>query len=223
MVTRLGGLPLIPTPLPNRPGVPTPTLPVPTNPPLVQPAPWRPGTGVRWMKPAYDITIPDNLGRPPRTTDVTVKSGFDGKTPAEVVDLVKGNLTNALHPSNVRLVEQSIKDNHKAFTMAVSNMFVANSPPNRFVSNLLQTNAVTVQMTMSSVNPVIIQARGPGTPGLSWYGKGPNGDWVQIPKPKYPVVAQSQLRLAPAPGLTMEYKKWSTPALAGVLTTITEL
>jgi hypothetical protein len=224
MVSRIGGSPLIPTPLPNRPTGPTgPTIPVPTNPPVVvQPAPWRPG-GTPWMKPAYDITIPDNLGRAPRTTDVTIKAGFDGRSPDQVVDLVRGNLTNALLPANQRLVDQSIRDNHKAFTMAVSNMFVAGSPPNRFVTNLLQNSTVTVQMTLSSVQPVIIQAKGPGTPGLSWYGKGPNGDWVQIPKPKYAVVAQSQVRLSPAPGLTMEYKKWSLPALAGPLSTITEL
>jgi hypothetical protein len=222
MVSRLGGFPTV---LPTRPGTTpsTPSVPTPVAPAPISPAPWRPGASTPWMKPTYDIVIPDNLGRPPRTTDVTIKKGFDGRSPDQVVDLVKSNLDNALHPSNRGLIDRMVRDNHRSFTIAVSNMFVANSPPNRFVTQLAQRNVVTVQMTMSAVNPVVIMAKGPGPERAKYYVKGPNGDYVQVPRPKYPVVAESKIRFSPEPSLTMDYPKWKTPALAGPLSTIEEL
>lgn len=224
MPTRIGGISVFDT-QPLRPTT-GPTLPAP---PAPDPAPapvrpgWGPGTGSRWMKPTYDISIPDNLGRPPRTTDVTIRKGFDGKTPDEVVATVKRNLKGALHPSNRALVERHVRENHRSFTIAVSNMFVAGSPPNRFVSQLALRNQVTVQMTMSAVQPVIIRALGPGATQPSYYGKGPNGDWVQIPAHKYAVVAEAQLRYRPEPGLKLDYPLWATPALKGPLSTVEEL
>lgn len=221
MPTRIGGTPVFGGTLPTRPS-PNPTLPTPVAPAPTRPG-WGPGGGTRWMKPAYDISIPDNLGRPPRTSDVTIKTGFDGKTPDEVVAKVKRNLKGGLHPSNRTLVERHIRENHKSFTIAVSNMFVGGSPPNRFVGLLAARNQVTVEMTMSAVNPVIIRAQGPGSSQPSYFGKGPNGDWVQIPPHKYPVVAEAQIRYRPEPSLTMDYPLWSTPALAGPLSTVEEL
>lgn len=232
MPVRLPGGALLPG-LPTRPVVTAPTLPTlpttPTVPTPVAPAPispsrpgWGPSTSP-WMKPAYDISIPDHLGRPPRVTDVTIKKGFDGLSPDEVTGKVKKNLKGTLHPSNKTFVEKTIRENHRAFTMAISNMFVADSPPNRFVGLLAARNTVTVQGTMSSVNPVIIKAQAPGQAEPRYYAKGPGGDYVEIPAHKYPVVMESQIRFRPEPSLTVNYPVWRTPALAGPITTITEL
>jgi hypothetical protein len=189
--------------------------------PVTQPG-WG-GATSPWMKPAYHIVIPDNLGRAPRTSDVQIKKGFDGKSPDEVVSLVRSKLKGGIHPQNRTFVEKQIRENHRTFTIAVSNMFVAGSPPNRFVGQLAARNAVTVQMTMSSVNPVIITALAPGQTTPRHYARSTNGDWQQIPAHKYPVVAEAKIRLRPEPGLTMDYPRWAAPALKGVITTITEL
>jgi hypothetical protein len=225
MPTRIGGTTVFGpgTTLPTRPGGPsTPTVPTPVAPAPVRPG-WGPPTTSPWMKPAYDIVIPDNLGRPPRTTDVTIKRGFDNRTPDEVVSLVKRNLKGGILQSNRAFVDRTIKENHRSFTIAVSNMFIAGSPPNRFIANLAMRNSVSVQMTMSSVNPVIISALAPGASTPRYFAKGPNGDYAEIPAHKYPVVAESRIRLKPEPGLTMEYPLWAHPPLKGVITTIEEL
>lgn len=210
--------PVQPAPVQPAPVQPAPTRPVSTDP--VSPAPWRPS---KWVKPTYEIVIPDNLGRPPRVTDVIIKKGFDGRSPDQVVDLVKRNLQTPLHASNKSFVDKTIRDNHRAFTIAVSNMFVPNNEASNFASLQARRGTVTVLSTMSAINPVIVRVQ-PNTGGApQFFARGANGTYAPIPEPKYPVICEAKVRFRPEPGLAMQYPKWSASVLSGPTATITEL
>lgn len=156
----------------------------------------------------------------PSERDITVEAGFDGKAPDEVVDLVRARLTNVVHQQNESFVRKTIRDNHKAFTIAAWNMLGARgSPPADFANNL-QADKLTMMGTMSSMMPVYVVAERGGQ--TSYYARGERGTYQELPSaPKYPVIMRARLRLAPA-GIRVFYPEWSAPVLARETTTITE-
>jgi len=171
------------------------------------------------------IAVPSNLGRPPTSADVTVEAGFDGKPAAEAASLVRSRLTNTVDSSNERFVLQTIKDNHKAFTLAVGNLFAQGSPHATFVKSL-GAEKLTLLGTMSSLNPTIILAEKAGT--KSYYARGAGGRYESIPTPKYPVIMRAKIRLEtgatadPGQGVRVFYPAWSAKQLIGPTTTIIE-
>jgi hypothetical protein len=174
------------------------------------------------------ISVPPNLGRPPTSNDVTVEAGFDGKPAAEAAILIRGRLTNTVDSSNERFITQTIKDNHKACTIATGNYFVPGSPHARFIDTAKTLGAVklTLLCTVSAVNPTILQAETAAGVKTYWV-KGANG-FETIVAPKYPVIARTQLRFPttapndPGQGVRVFYPAWSAKVLMGPTGTVIE-
>jgi hypothetical protein len=168
------------------------------------------------------LAYPENLGRPPTSADITVEAGFDGKSPAEVGTLVRARLSNVVDSSNERFVTQTITDTHKAFTIAVGNMFAQNSPPATFAKSL-GADSLTMLGTMSAIKPTILVAvKGAQT---TYYARGASGAYEAIDTPKYPVIMRARIRLGGGTeeqGVRVFYPAWSARVLAGPTTTIIE-
>ncbi len=164
------------------------------------------------------ISVPDNLGRPPTASDVVVEAGFDGKPAAEAAALVRARLTNTVAEAHEDFVNQTIKDNHKAFTLAVGNLFARNSPHATFAQSLA-ADSLTVLGTMSAVKPTILVAEKSGT--KTYYARGASGGYEPIFVPSYPVIMRAKIRLAtaavddPGDGVRIFYPAWSAKAVGG--------
>jgi hypothetical protein len=164
------------------------------------------------------LSVPDDLGRPPTSADVTVEAGFDGKSPDEVLALVRGRLTNTVDTSNERFVAQTIRDTHKAFTIAVGNLFASGSPPAAFVRSLGADKLVMLG-TMSALHPTIIVAEKAGV--TSYYARGASGGYEPIAPPHYPIIMRCGVALEPQ-GVRVFYPPWSAKVLSGPTTVIIE-
>ena len=174
-------------------------------------------------RPAFRLEVPENLGRPPTHADVIVHAGFDGKTPDEVVSLVRGRITNDVYEGNERFVAETIRENHKAFTLAINNMYVENSPHLTF-AHALAADSLTMLGTMSSMNRTILKAEKAGV--VTWYARGASGRYEQLPaEPKYPIIMRAKLKLPSRrqePGVRVFYPAWRAKNLTGPTTTIIE-
>ena len=174
-------------------------------------------------RPAFRLEVPDNLGRPPTQADVIVHAGFDGRSPDEVVSLVRSRVTNDIHESNERFVAQTILENHKAFTLAINNMYVENSPHLTF-AHALAADSLTMLGTMSGINRTILKAEKAGV--TTYYARGTSGSYEPMrDTPKYPVIMRAKLKLPSRrqePGVRVFYPAWSAKNLTGPTTVITE-
>jgi hypothetical protein len=206
------------TTVPTTVTTPGPVTPTPWRPPVVGPA--RPTQGPLFNTPAYNIEIPEGLGRPPRATDVKVVTGFDGLSPAAVVDKTLQNLAGKVAPQNLAFVQRSITERHRDFTVACSNVFVANSPPRKFLESL-NPQSIRVLGTMSSMQPVVYEVvrRAGGKP--EYYARNSSGGFDILDKPRGTPVMAADLRLNPA-GIAVSYLPWTNKALAGPLSSIVE-
>lgn len=165
------------------------------------------------------LSVPDNLGRPPNSNDVTVEAGFDGKTPDEVLAIVRSRITNEIDPRNDRFVGDTLRTNHKAFTIAVGNLFAQGSPHAAFAARL-GADRLTMLGTMSSVTPTILMAEKAGT--TTYYARGAQG-YAPIDTPRYAVVMRARIRLgAEGQGVRLFYPAWSASALSGPTAVIIE-
>jgi hypothetical protein len=171
------------------------------------------------------ISVPPGLGRPPTSNDVTVEAGFDGVPAAEAATLVRGRLTNTVDSSNESFVRRTIADDHKAFTLAIGNLFAQGSPHAAF-AKALAADKLTLLGTMSAVRPTILVAEKAGVTAL--YARGESGAYEAIATPKYPVIMRARIRLAtgaaddPGQGVRVFYPAWSAKVLSGPTTTIIE-
>lgn len=171
------------------------------------------------------LAVPSNLGRPPTSNDVTVEAGFDGKPAAEAAALVRGRLTNTVDSSNESFVRRTIADTHKAFTIAVGNLFAQGSPHAVFAW-AMSAEKLWLVGTMSAVHPTIMVVERAGT--TKYYAIGASKRYEPIETPKYPVIMRARIRLAtgqpndPGQGVRVFYPAWSAKVLTGPTTTIIE-
>lgn len=171
------------------------------------------------------ISVPSNLGRPPTSNDVTVEAGFDGVPAEQAALLVRARLTNTVDASNERFVARTIRDNHKAFTLAIGNLFAQGSPHATFAKSL-GADKLTLLGTMSSLNPTILLAEKAGA--KTYYARGASGRYEPIETPKYAVTMRARIRLEtgaagdPGQGVRTFYPAWSAKQLIGPTTVITE-
>lgn len=190
-----------------------PTLPVGPG-PVVPPVPFK--------APKAIITLPPNLGRPPKATDLIITKGFDGLSPDRAVTRIRNKLTNTLAPQNKKLVEDTARRAHRDFNVALNNVFTPGSPNNKFVAQFAGRQ-VSVLGTMSSMNPVVYKVAGKGIEPTRYYARDWSGGFAEMGRPPTQVVMEAKLRLTP-PGLVMEYPAWTNKALSSKqLTTIQEL
>lgn len=165
------------------------------------------------------LTVPDNLGRPPTSNDVTVEAGLDGLSPDAVAKVVRSRITHTVHSSNEHFVADTARMSHKAFTIAVGNLFATNSPHATFVQGL-GADSVTMLGTASIVMPTILVATKGGQ--TTYYARNEQtGRYGPVPVPKYPVLMRARVRLVPA-GVRVFYPAWSASVLTGPTTVITE-
>lgn len=168
------------------------------------------------------IAVPENLGRPPTANDVVVEAGFDGKPSADVTKLVRARLTNTVMASKESFVGQTIKDTHKAFTLAVGNLFAQGSPHATFAQSL-KADKLTMLGTMSSLKPTILVAEKAGA--TTYYARGASGRYESIAVPTYPVIMRAKIRFAtaaaddPGQGVRVFYPAWSAKVLSGATST----
>lgn len=170
------------------------------------------------------IAVPP-LTRPATANDVTVEAGFDGVPTAQALAVVRGRLTNTVHESNERFITEQIAATHKAFTLAVGNLF-ANSSPHATFAKALVADSITLIGTPSQVSTTILVAEKDGQ--KSYFARGPANRYESIPTPKYPVLMRARIRLAtgaaddPGQGVRVFYPAWSAKVLTGPTTVITE-
>lgn len=162
---------------------------------------------------AARLSIPDGLGRPPTAHDVTVEAGFDGTSPAEAIALARAHLTNAVHPQMEIFTVQTLRDTHKAFTLAVGNLFAMGSPHAEFAVSL-GADSLTMLGTMSALHPTILVAEKGGQ--KTYFARGESGRYEPLDPPRYPVPMRARVRLASAgdPGVRVFYPPWSAKVLA---------
>lgn len=176
---------------------------------------------VRYKTPKFDVEIPDNLGRPPRSTDLIIRKGFDGLSPQEAAEKVAASLTNPLAPQNKSLVVETAVRAHRDFTVAINNVFIPGSPEARFAEQHAD-RGVSVLSCMGS-DGVVYKVAAKGADPARYYTRNWAGGFSEMQKPPYQVVLEAKVRVSP-PGIAVEYPKWSNTALGTwPLTTITEM
>jgi hypothetical protein len=206
---------------PKKAAAPSKALPQPAS---VTAAPgWKVSRPPRdpFKPPAFEVVIPPNLGHKPTSQDVRVKKGFDGLTPSQVTSAVVSHLKSPLADINRTFVTAHIPQIHKAFTMAVNNLFVAGSPNKAFIDGVLARHDITVLGSMTSSQPAVIKATRPGIAAPLYYAKDARGEFVQVPEPRF-VVMSAAIRRSPA-GVAVTYPDWTCAALSGPTGSVTEL
>ncbi|NOU26422.1 MAG: hypothetical protein HOO96_00835 [Polyangiaceae bacterium] len=173
------------------------------------------------------LSVPDNLGRPPTTDDVTVVRGFDGRSPADAEMVVRKNLGNTIHPQNERFVSDTLQRAHKAFTIGVGNFFAAGSPPQRFLQAQTAGATFTLLGTASAIHTTVLRVQDPYVGAL--YFKRTASGYESIDASylaadgtlRYPVIMSCAIRLNPQ-GVRIEYPKWSAKLLEQQTTVVVE-
>ena len=167
---------------------------------------------------AARLSVPDHLPHPPTANDVTVVAGFDGLAPDAASAIVRSRLTNTVDPSNERFTNDTIRATHKAFTIALGNLFAQGSPHAVFVKNL-GADQLTLIGTMSAVKPTILVAVKGGA--TTYYARGDSGGYEAIDTPKYPIIMRSKVQLDPQ-GVRLFYPAWSAKVLEKPTGTVIE-
>lgn len=203
MVSRLDILvkPSITTDL--RPG---PLRPLPIRKPLPAPTP--------------EITLPPRLGRPPRPEDLIIKRTFDGLTPEQAGEKIRGALKNEVAPANRALVDGTIKERVRDMQVALNNVFTPGTPNATFLLGH-QPAKLEVLGTMSRSSPVVYQVTKEGQPPR-YFAKAWGGAMTELQKPPGNVIMRAEVTLEPR-GIRMQYPAWQNKALEGRLSEITEL
>jgi hypothetical protein len=171
-------------------------------------------------EPRVALSIPDGLGRRPTAEDVIVEAGFDKKTPDEVHAIVRSRLRNAIDRRNEGFTRNTILDTHKAFTLAINNLWATGSPHALFAFRL-QADELVVLGTASALHPTYLMAVKDAA--ITYYRRGDAGTYEETPKPTYPILMRAKVRLGrrdPAGmptgwGVRIFYPSWKAKGLAG--------
>lgn len=143
-------------------------------------------------EPRVALRIPENLGRRPTAADIVVEGGFDQKTPNEVVEIVRGRIWNTVARENESFTREQIRDTHKAFTLAINNLWAPGSPHAIFAFRL-RAEKLSVLGTMSAVSMTYLVAEKDGR--TTYYKRGDAGTYEETTKPYAPVIMRAKVRL----------------------------
>jgi hypothetical protein len=201
----------------------TPTGPT-TITPTVRPDVLNPGVVVRPTKPlpppTPDISLRPTGGRAPTTMDLVIKRTFDGLTPEAAANTIKSKLQGTVAPQNQKLVDDTVNARVRDMQAAFNNVFTPGTPHNQFLASKLPAK-IHVIGSLSSSNPVVYEVTKPGEQPR-YFTRGWSGGFAELSKPPVQVVMRGEVTLEPR-GLRMDYPAWKNNALAGQITTITEL
>lgn len=223
MVTRLDSLirPTLTTPTPVRPSTLNPTLPTTVQPSVLPNVPTRPDPLAKPLPaPTPNITLPPHLGRAPTANDLIINRTFDGLTPQQAGKKIETALKGKVLPENQKLVTTTVNQRVRDMQVALNNVFTPGTPNRRFLESQLPAK-INVIGSMSGSNPVVYEVTKPGQQP-KYYTKGWSGGFAEMTKPPIQVVMRAEVTLEPR-GIRMQYPSWENSALAGKLTTITEL
>lgn len=170
--------------------------------------------------PTPDITLPPRLGRPPTAADLIIKRTFDGLTPEQAEKKIFTALKGPVLAENRALVDGTIKQRVRDMQVALNNVFTPGTPNRRFLDSQMPAK-INVIGSMSGSNPVVYQVTKEGQPP-KYFTKGWSGGFTELTKPPIQQVMNAEISLEPR-GIRMGYPAWENKALAGQLTTITEL
>jgi len=170
------------------------------------------------------ITLKAGVAKP-TLDDVTITAGVDGQAPSFALTTVRSKLTTPVAAQNSGFVDKTILATHKAFTIAVSNMYVAGSPPNKMISpgGDLAGADITVLGVMSAVHPTVIMAKKPGERVSRFFVPAGGGAYDELKTMPYSVIMKARLQDGAQGGMRVTYQTWSNKTLGEQLTTITEL
>jgi hypothetical protein len=157
-----------------------------------------------------EITIPDDLGHPPTSSDVTVAKGFDGKTPAEVVTIVRGQFQGKIDPSYDAFLRDRLSAVHKQWTLVIANSFAKSFPASTFVQTVAADGAQV--FIVGTPRGDIFLVTSSADDGEQWYlAKGNSFEPMAVAagfKPFTPPIMRAELRLEPE-GIRIEYPQWT--------------
>ncbi len=171
-----------------------------------------------FQDPACDLSLPPRLGRPPTTRDLIIKKTWDGKTPQQAAKTIRDHLMKVkVWPGNEQIVTTMIDARVRDLAVALNNVFTPKTPNRQFIDGLKPTKVEVLASTTAIVYRLTDKNNVQKCYTRDWSGR-----YVEMSAPPKFVVMSAELRLTP-PGLKMSYPDWSAPALAGPLTTITEL
>lgn len=161
----------------------------------------------------------------PTIDDVTITAGVDGNSTSVALATVRSKMTTKLAAQNSAFVDKTILDTHKAFTIAVSNVYVAGSPPNKLISpgGDLAGAEISVLGVMSAVHPTVIMAKKPGERVSRFFVPAGGGAYEELKSMPYAVIMKARLQNGAQGGIRVSYQRWGNQSLGEQLTTITEL
>jgi hypothetical protein len=164
-----------------------------------------------FVPPALELFIPPGVR--PTSENVRVVHDFSGMTPTEALNLVLSRQQEALHSENERFVSEIILQTHKAWTLALNNVFVLSPNPARtFTEAQLASGArVTFIGVMSAVNPV--WARVETNNSVQWFVN-KSGRYESQTVPSYHVLFEAEVRYSPEAGIKINHPNWSDPRLS---------
>lgn len=166
----------------------------------------------RYAEPKAQVTLPPNLGRPPKASDLVIKRGFDGKTPDQAVDTIRRRLTSPVLPTREEFLLATARERHRDFTVALNNVFTPGSPNEVFLKSLGNVQ-ITVLGQMSLVTPIVYKAVNPASGETKHYTRDWTGNFAPLTEPLLSVVMEARVRIDP-PGLIMKYPSWSNRGLS---------
>lgn len=192
-----------------------------TSLPAVPVAPGRTVVGKLKLLPLKpDIRLPPKLNRPPTAADLIINKTFDGLTPKAAAKQITDRFHGPIAPQNKNLVDTTVTARVRDMQVALNNVFTKGTPNRKFLDGL-QPATVTVIGSLSSSNPIVYQVSRAGAEP-KYFTKDWSGGFVQMQKPPGQVVMEARISLDP-PAMRMNYPQWENKALAGQITTITEL
>ncbi len=166
------------------------------------------------------ITLPPKLGRPPTTADLIIKRTFDGLTPAAAAKEITRRHNGPIAAQNKTLVATTVDARVRDMQVALNNVFTKGTPNRQFLDSH-QPAAITVIGSLAASSAIVYQVTKPNQEPRYFTRAWGNGGFVETTPPKQ-VVMEARLSLDP-PALRMAYPEWKNKALAGQITTITEL
>ncbi len=153
----------------------------------------------------------------PTSADITIETGFDGRTPDQVVEEVSHRLTNELDSTNQHFVRDSIAESQRMVTIAMSNVLATGSPSRAF-ADARGLSEITVVGTMSSIKPTFLAIKTPGAPTQYFERTGSSYTATTM---GYPVIMRGRVRLVPG-ATNIFYPAWSATVLAAPTSVIDE-
>lgn len=134
---------------------------------------------------------------PVTSETVRVDAGFDGMSPDDARRLVRNRVPNNIHRENEAFLNDTIARTHKAFTLGIGNLFVANAPFAGWLRGL-GADKITMLGTMSTIHPTVLLTEKGGVKSY-WIRNSSGYEPIDWPTYHYPIIMKGYVRLETDP------------------------